>query len=241
MNRKMNRGLIGILVLGMVVLVLATVGVQVVGAETAQRWYLTGDIKPADAPIANDGIDTHTRDALLYKSEAIGTWGGTQVSLPSDNVAWFYADTGAECDLGFGEYAWKTFIRTEEIEEDEVGHNLTVEICKLDSEGTITILANHSETLTAALAYTLWEINCEDNGSTYQDFSTGDWLAIKLSWDCTTDSLLIYYKAEDGKDSYIQSPASDPGYPVPELSTLILFSVGLIVLAGYVLLTKRRR
>ncbi len=30
-------------------------------------------------------------------------------------------------------------------------------------------------------------------------------------------------------------------YPVPELSTIILFFTGLITLIGYVLLTKRRK
>ena len=34
--------------------------------------------------------------------------------------------------------------------------------------------------------------------------------------------------------SYIQSPEVDPGYPYPELSTLVLLSFGLLVLTGYV-------
>jgi len=33
---------------------------------------------------------------------------------------------------------------------------------------------------------------------------------------------------------------TDPGYPVPELSTIILFSMGLLLLGGYVWLKRRR-
>jgi hypothetical protein len=225
------------------VLILVSAMAQMVSADTAQRWYLTGDSKPDDAPIAIDGIDSHTRDALLNKSEGIGTWGGTQVTLLFDNVAWFYADTGAECGLDFGENPWEAHIRTEKIDTvDEIGSNLTVEICKLDKDtGNITVLARNRTALTAAETEHLWNVTCEDNEFTTQDFNTGDWLAVRLSWDCSPDSLLIYYKAESGSDSYITSPSTDPGYPVPELPTIILFSAGLLILAGYAYMGRRNK
>ena len=217
-------------------LVLATV--QVVGAETTQTWYLTSENKPSGAPTANDSL-THKEDNLMHKGSGSGT--GTSFYLPSNKVAWFYADTGAECGLEFGENPWEAHIRTERIEDDEVGKNLTVEICKLDKDtGNITVLAGNRTALTAAETMHLWNLTCEYAGGN-QNFSTGDWLAVRLSWDCSTDSLQIYYKNETGKESYIESPSTDPGYPVPELSTLILLSTGLIALAGYVLITRRRK
>ena len=235
MRMKGNVKLIGILVLGMVVLA----SVQVVGAETTQTWYLTSDGKPAGAPTASDGL-THAKDNLLHKGERIGS--GSYFNLPHDEVAWFYADTGAECGLGFGENAWAAHIRTEKIEGIEVGKNLTVEICKLDKgTGEVTVLARNMTALTAmAESKHLWNLTCEDVGGS-QDFSTGDWLAVRLLWDCSGDSLQIHYKAKEGSDSYIESPSTDPGYPVPELSTLLLISIGLFTLTGYVLLTKRRK
>lgn len=231
----MRRRLVVIVVLAMLVLV----SVQVVGAETTQTWYLTSDGKPAGAPTPNDGL-TH-KDYLMHKDSRTGI--GSYFELPYNKVAWFYADTGAECGLGFGEKNWTAHIRTrEKVDGDEVGSHLTVEICRLDKDtGDITVLASHTETLTAQDSHYDWNLTCTDNGATTQDFSTGDWLAILLSWDCETDGLQIDYKATENYDSYIESPSSDPGYPVPELSTIILFSTGLIVLAGYVLLTRRRR
>ena len=203
-----------------------------------QVWYLSSDDKPSDAPSANDSL-THKVDNLLHKDIGKKTGGDRYFRLNYTKVAWFYADTGAENGLSFGEYSWTTYIRTEAIEDDEIGHNLTVEICRLASDGTVTVIANHSENLTAADSGTRWEIMCEDNGSSTQDFSAGDWLAVRLSWDCSTDELQIYYEIEEHSNSYVKSPSSDPGYPVPELPTLILFASGLIILAGYVVLKRR--
>jgi hypothetical protein len=41
-----------------------------------------------------------------------------------------------------------------------------------------------------------------------------------------------------GGSSFITSPETDPGYPIPELSSIILFSVGLLALAAYILRTR---
>lgn len=208
-----------------------------------QVWYLSSDDKPSDAPSANDSLTPHAKDNLMHKNEWAGT--GTSFYLtPEEPAAWFYADTGAECGLNFGEHNWTAYIRTEGIETgDEAGTHLKVSVCKLDSGGNVTILAENTLELTVASAYTLWEINCIDNGTTTQDFGTGDWLAVRLWWiDAPAEkNLYIYYKAENERDSYIKSPSTDPGYPVPELPTIILISTGLLTLAGYVWLTKRRR
>lgn len=203
----------------------------------AQRWYLTPVSKPVGAPEANDSRD-HKEDNLMHKGAGNGT--GEHFDLNYTEVAWFYADTGAECELGFGEHPWDAHIRTEEIEVDEIGHNLTVEICRLNGTGNVTVIANHTKQLTAVGTKHLWNITCEDNESSTQDFSTGDWLAVRLSWDCETDELQIYYKADPGYDSYIESPAADPGYPIPELPTILLFGVGLLVIVGYVRWLRRR-
>ena len=55
-------------------------------------------------------------------------------------------------------------------------------------------------------------------------------------WDSNDNSADFFI--QDSPDP--QNSGADPLPPVPELSTLILLSIGLITLAGYVLLTKRR-
>jgi hypothetical protein len=202
-----------------------------------QTWYLTSTSKPGDAPLA-DG-QTHVIDNLMQKGSRGGSLGDS-FNITYPEVAWFYADVGAESDIGFGENPWEAHIRTETIEGPEVGHSLTVEICRLDTTGTVTVIASHTEQFTeAVLGPYLWNITCEDNPATIQDFSTGDWLAVRISWDYVGDPLRIYYQPEAGMDSYIGSPYSDPGYPIPELSTMILFGMGLLMIVGYVGLRRR--
>ncbi len=201
-------------------------------STNAQAWYLTPDAKPSGAPEANDSMP-HVKDNLMHKGSPTAT-GDDYFGLDSSQVAWFYADRGAECELGFGEKAWKAHIRTGAVENTV---NLTVEICRLNSAGEITVIAAHTEQLQNAGDKHMWDITCEDNPSTTQDFNTGDWLAVRLSIDGSPVN--IYYGGT-GSDSYIESPPSDPGYPVPELSTLVLCSLGLIAIAGYVGIIRRR-
>jgi len=39
--------------------------------------------------------------------------------------------------------------------------------------------------------------------------------------------------------SYVTSPSTDPGYPIPELATVVLFGAGLLALVGYIAYRKR--
>jgi len=72
------------------------------------------------------------------------------------------------------------------------------------------------------------------------DFNTGDSLGVLLFWvpdDLEGPALLI--KCGTGGKTTISSPSADPGYPVPEMGTLALFSVGLLALVGYVAYRRR--
>lgn len=223
-------------ILGVLFLASLILGMQlsIVSADSGQRWYLTSIGKPGGAPTANDGKD-HYRDSLMNLGSYNGT--GTYFELSNDKVVWFYANTGAQCNLAFGENSWTAHIRTEGIDGAEIGSNLTLDICKLEKDtGAVTILASHTETLSAQ--YT-GNLTCSDNGATTQDFNSGDWLAIRLSWDCSSESesLRIYFTKVAGSYSdysYINSPDTEFSYPTPELPALILLSSGLIILSGYI-------
>jgi len=65
----------------------------------------------------------------------------------------------------------------------------------------------------------------------------GTYLALNL----TNDNTSFDYKVQTGMAwSYVSSPGTDPGYPVPEWGTLALVSVGLLVLTGYLWLRKKK-
>jgi len=65
----------------------------------------------------------------------------------------------------------------------------------------------------------------------------GQWLAFRVTNNADKDFKIV---TKDGS-SYVSSPETDPGYPVPELSTLVLFSTGLLALAGYIGYSRRKR
>ena len=69
----------------------------------------------------------------------------------------------------------------------------------------------------------------------------GGRFAIEVLWASgAVGDLEVHCNPTNKHASKATSPFSDPGYPVPELSTLILFSTGLLVLAGYVVLGRRK-
>ena len=68
----------------------------------------------------------------------------------------------------------------------------------------------------------------------------GGRFAIEVLWSGTAlGNLEIHCNPPEGISS-VTSPPTDPGYPVPELSTIVLFSMGLLLLGGYVWLRRRR-
>ncbi len=69
----------------------------------------------------------------------------------------------------------------------------------------------------------------------------GGRFALELEWSSDANgNLEIYCNLPDRRASQVASPSSDPGYPIPELSTLVLLGVGLLMIVGYVALRKRK-
>ncbi|MEA1945402.1 MAG: hypothetical protein U9N07_08780 [Euryarchaeota archaeon] len=215
------------------VLILLSATAQMVSASPgSQTWYFTKAANTTvDAPYANDGW-VHDKDLVMNTTKPTS---GTYCVLDGQKALWFYANKGAQTDLEFGEYNWTAKINTSDPNEKK-GNTTTVDICKITPGGTVTVIASGSKPLQDNTNE--YDILCTDNTSTTQSFSTGDWLGVRVSWNGSTDDTLwIYYKPD--KDSYITSPSTDPGYPVPELPTLALFSVGLLILAGCAYMGRR--
>ena len=69
--------------------------------------------------------------------------------------------------------------------------------------------------------------------------STGGWLAFRIDNPVAGDADLVVKTGQDY--SRVKSPIADPGYPIPELPTIILLTTGLVFLAGYFGLKRRNR
>jgi len=66
----------------------------------------------------------------------------------------------------------------------------------------------------------------------------GEYLAFMVT-NLDQDQVLII--ETEGGASWISSPSRDPGYPVPELPTIVLMSTGLLALTGFVVYSRRKR
>lgn len=227
-----------------VIMVLVTavfaISVQVVWAADSQSWHLLGSSGDGDeqdytGTKASDGT-THHKDFFMNKT---GNAAGSYMQLPNvtEKTTWWYAEYPAQFDgLTFGEDDW-----TVNISHSNPGSSpctIFANVSKVDdSTGEVTYLANGNESASSS-GVTI--ITCYDNPNTKQIVNTSERLALRIYHNRTTTLWIYYYDATDGKYSNLTSPSSDPGYPVPELSILVLFSVGLLTLAGYVSYSRRR-
>jgi LPXTG-motif cell wall-anchored protein len=76
------------------------------------------------------------------------------------------------------------------------------------------------------------------------NIADGEYLAVKFTNDATsTTTVNVLCKPVPGPNSpsYIIYPFDNPVYPVPELSTILLTSTGLLMLGGFVVYSRRRK
>ena len=205
-----------------VMLVLASI--QIVGAET-QNWHLLDDTYTGTT--ANDGT-THYRNFFMNKT---GNSIGTYINVPNiDNTLWWYAEYGAQFDgLPIGEDDWVVNISHGPTDDCTIW----ADVCKVnDSGGEVTYLASGSVSNIPDTSRNS-VIICKDNLTTDQIFNTSERLALRVYHNRTGSLRIYYYKLDAERFTNLSSPTSDPGYPVPELATLTLVSLGLVSLVGY--------
>ena len=146
-------------------LMILVVAVLILGAVVpavsagSQTWYFTKAANTTvSAPYANDGWYHHD-DLVMNKTKPADD---TFSNIKGQKALWFYATTGAQTDLGFGEYAWTAKIYTSDPGE-KAGNTTTVDICKITPDGTVTVIASGSETLQDNKKE--YDVICEDNTS----------------------------------------------------------------------------
>ena len=169
----------------------------------SQRWYLSS---------TDSGLNK-----VMYKGSP--SEGAEPVLVEWLEEAIWIADEPAGVDVGFPAGDWTGHLR-----KTGDGDKFEVEIGVWDGsdfyfwgyydEGDFGA-SNDADFTIRADSFTVFE---------------DEWLAFRVTnWDAEYD----FYIVTAGGSSYVSSPSTDPGYPVPELPTIILFSIGLVVLMGY--------
>lgn len=182
---------------------------------------------------AADDSTTHACDKNMSKNPGPSGPANTTV-ISSTETAWWY-NSAAQVDSSFGEHNWGANISYKSTGAGTV----TVDIYLVRNNGSIIKnLASGSNATLNTTTPKYVKFNCSDNTSTNQGFKVGQRLAVRVSYIGEGD-FTIRYHATDAR-SRVKSPTTDPGFPVPELPTIILTSTGLLALVGYVVYSRRR-
>ena len=194
-----------------------------------QTWYFTNDT--ATGPTWS-GADYN-------RNMTKGVEGGEdKVTLAKGERVWFYADQLAESNVCFPEGVWNVSYWVKTLNASELNTRLYTRLHNVTPSGVYTKIGEG------------WNsINYSDSiQENVESLDTGSFtvpkdgrFAIEVLWASGAAGNLEIYCNPVGVDtSHVTSPTSDPGYPIPELPTILLFSLGLLVITGYVRWLRRR-
>ncbi|MEO0248130.1 MAG: hypothetical protein ABIN58_01050 [candidate division WOR-3 bacterium] len=226
----MRNGRYYLLVFSLLVLLILVFSSGVIATDS-QNWYLT-DI-PAGLH-AHDGT-IHAADNIMNKifpsspipeMKLIGAIDGIKLT------AWWYSDSPALADVTFGEDNWLASLYY--INHIGAG-KLWASVWSVSPDGSVKkLLAKGHTNVKWCDGYTQVNIICQDFPDTTQTVPQGHYLALRLRYapQQWADGLLLFY-GSSSSPANLQSPPSDPGFPLPELSTAALLGSGVSLLALY--------
>ena len=209
-----------------------------VNADGSQSWYLTKN----GAGIQADDGTSHGCDNLMRKEEPESMGIGVELIGEIGHVsrtAWWYSDEAAQSDVTFGENSWQVelfYINT------FGSGSLHAQVWSVDADGYLERqLAEGEAPVYKRDGYTKLEMECHDDETTEQTVLKDHRLALRISYDPEqwVDGVLLFYGSKRAPAN-LQSPDTDPGFPLPELPAIALLAGGLCCLGGYVILRHRR-
>ena len=188
----------------------------IASAAGSQRWNLDSE--------------TTTPGREMEKTTGPDTSGqiGSVVIDAGSNIIWI-ADQAAASDVTFPNGSWVITIETDEDWGD---------YCSASIGGWNTTTGWYDISTVTGTHFS-WEngvliVEIQTSPGTIYD-NDYDYLALRIdNSDSTTHTVIT-----DG-DSSVTSPVTDPGYPLVELATGILFGIGLLGIAGYLLFRQNR-
>lgn len=193
-----------------------------------QTWYFTND--SATGPTWSG--------ATCNRNMTKGVEGeDDKITLAPGERVWFYADQLAEYNVSFSAGVWNVSYWVKATNSADSNKRITTRLQGIAANGTkisgSTGYARKYYNINSA--QNLEEVTVSLNATTGFTIPEGGRFAVEVLWQSDANgSIEIYCNPSLKHSSYVTSPTSDPGYPIPEVRTVILFGLGLLLLAGYV-------
>ncbi len=185
----------------------------------SQTWFLT-DISAGPAYVMNKGSGAGGANVIIGDPGPPG-------------VALWVANEAATTNVAFGVASW-TFT----VAFTTGSSGFTVQLGQATSGGDWTPATD------AVIVTGSGNPPVQVTLTPSSDFTvlSGNYLALSIDdvVDSTNTVIVVKPPAPGNSPSYLESPSSDPGYPVPELSTLILCSSGILLLGAAVLWRRKK-
>ena len=217
------------------VLILVSATAQMVSADGEVTWYWKNvNVSGFSYPTA----PTHTSDKFMNTSEAPQGDTSYTVTLGAGERAWWYTKYPAECDVPFPQGKWITtfWVNATNLTDNE--KQITVRVHGIYTNGSdCWVRYTHPKTSNAGSIEKI-ETKPSSNWPSYT-VPEGGRIAVEVLWYSSANGSLIIYYDSTTYSSSLTSPPDSPVYPVPELPTLALFSVGLLILAGCAYMGRR--
>lgn len=211
-----------ILAIFIVILLVAVAVPLVASADTTQCWYLT-DTNTDPTPPTGATYNMYKEDTTKGSTGYLSIAGGSSRVWAADEVA--------QTNVTFTYATWEG----EVILESTIGQDqlVTLTLGYIDGTGFhgITPIQNwRSDAIKTTISIYITPDSC----FTVQ---SDQYLALKIDNASGNDDLKVRIQDQ----SHLASPGTDPGYPIPELPTIVLLATGLVGLAAYFGLKGRKR
>jgi MYXO-CTERM domain-containing protein len=197
-----------------------------------QTWYFTNDT--VTGPTWDGGATYNRNMTKGMKGE------DDKVTLAHGERVWFYADQVADCNVTFPADTWNVSYWVKATEADS-GKRITTRFHGIDSKGAELPGSPYAEGHYDINNPPFFEEVTESFNPAGFTIPKGGRFTIEVLWaGGATGNLEIHCNPVGLDASQVTSPTSDPGYPIPELPTVLLLGLGLLVFVGYVRLRRRR-
>ena len=220
------------------VLMLVSATVQMVSAAGEVTWYW----KDADVSGFTLPSSGHQSDKFMNTSEAPQGDTSYTVTLGKGERAWWYVNYPAECNLTFPDGNWKVIFWVNATNSTDNEATITIRLQGINSTGyQISGTTGYKGgTYTIKNATNIEKIEKTLSADSI-NMSEGDRIAVEVLWFGSANGTLLVYYNSTTCNSTLTSPPNSPVWPVPELPTIILFSAGLLILAGYAYMDRRNK